>query len=385
VADAAAWGFYAGSSLADGYGYGSGSSYSSGYGSYSSGYGDTYASSYYDSSSIDGDSSRAVTAREAETDRQQDAAAAEGGDQATAPGPDGTKTTSDSAAAADRGYQAFDRARDAFKAGDCAAALDQTDEALKDVPDDLLVQEFKALVLFARGEYAQAADVLHAVLTVRPGMNWTTLSGLYPDVPTYTGQLRALEARCRQDPEAAAPHFVLASHYLIAGHEDTAAAQLKAVLASEPDDREARRLLAALTGTPTASSQPAQPGPGGDRDAAKAPSVDLVGRWRGERDEATFDLSLDERGRFRWQAARQRKATATVSGDYALSKDTLLLKPGDRSPLCALLTRLTPDSFQFKPAGDDSGEPGLVFHRVTTPPAPARDQHGGPGERVNEQ
>ena len=124
------------------------------------------------------------------------------------------------------------------------------------MPGDPLVHEFKALVLFARGEDARAAAELHAVLAVRPGMDWTTLSGLYPDVETYTGQLRALEDRCRQDPKAAAPRFVLAYHYLVAGHKDAAVAQLKAVLALEPGDRVARRLLTSLTGTPPAPPEP---------------------------------------------------------------------------------------------------------------------------------
>ena len=206
---------------------GSGSGYGTGYGSgYGTGSGDAYANTSSDASSTDSDSSRTVAAQETKPDGQQDGAAAE------------------------RGDQAFDRARDAFKAGDYAAALDLTDEALKDVPDDPLVHEFKALALFARGEDARAAAELHAVLAVRPGMDWTTLSGLYPDVETYTGQLRALEDRCRRDPKAAAPRFVLAYHYLVAGHNDAAVAQLKAVLALEPGDRVARRLLTSLTGPP---------------------------------------------------------------------------------------------------------------------------------------
>ena len=209
-----------------GYDSGYGSGYSSGYG-YGTGSGDAYANTSSDASSTGSDSSRTVAAQETKSDSQQDGAAAEQGDQTSNPDPDGTKTATDSAAAAERGYQAFDRARDAFKAGDYAAALDLTDEALKGVPGDPLVHEFKALVLFARGEDPRAAAELHDVLAVRPGMDWTTMSGLYPDVATYTGQLRALEDRCRQDPKAAAPRFVLAYHYLVTGHTDAAVAQLK--------------------------------------------------------------------------------------------------------------------------------------------------------------
>ena len=42
--------------------------------------------------------------------------------------------------------------------------------------------------------YDEAAAVAYTVLTAGPGWNWTTLVGLYPDVDTYTNQLRAVEA-----------------------------------------------------------------------------------------------------------------------------------------------------------------------------------------------
>ena len=363
-----AWGLGPASS-GYGSGYSSGSGYDSGYGTgYNSGYGigyssgsgtgsgDAYANTSSDASSTDSDSSRTDAAQETKSDSQQDAAAEE------------------------RGYQAFDRARDAFKAGDYAAALDLIDEALKDVPSDPLVHEFKALVLFARGEDPRAAAELHDVLAVRPGMDWTTLSGLYPDVATYTGQLRALEDRCRQDPKAAAPRFVLAYHYLAAGHQDAAVAQLKALITLKPGDRVARRLLASLTGTPPAPPEPTRTVPDGDGAAGRPPSVDLLGRWRSDRDGSTFDLSLDDRGRFVWQAAREGKATATVSGACALSGDTLTLKGEDRSPLRASLTERSPDSFRFKPVGGAPSDPGLVFRRAAMPAAPDRDQRGGPRE-----
>ena len=250
------------------------------------------------------------------------------------------------------------------------------------MPGDPLVHEFKALALFARGEDPRAAAELHDVLAVRPGMDWTTMSGLYPDVATYTGQLRALEDRCRQDPKAAAPRFVLAYHYLVTGHTDAAVAQLKEVLASERGDRVARHLLAALTGTPPAPPEPTTTRAVPDRDgaAARPPSVDLVGRWRGDRDGSTFELSLDDRGRFVWRAARQGKATATVSGAYALSGDTLTLKAEDRSPLRASVTELSPDSFRLKTVGGVPSDPGLGFRRVAMPAEPDRDQRGRPRE-----
>jgi tetratricopeptide (TPR) repeat protein len=383
----AAWGLGA-SGYSSGYsGYGD-SGYSSssggygGYGSYSDyGYGDAYVNPYYDASSADGDYSRPVLARVAGQDTGQDGAAGDQADQASDPGADGTKTASDSPSGADRGYQAFDRARDAFKAGDYAAALDLTNAALKDVPGDTVVHEFKALALFARGEYTRAAAALHAVLAVTRGMDWATMIGLYPDVAAYTAQLRALEDNCRRDPKAAASRLVLAYHYLVAGHKDAAVTQLQAVLATEPGDRVARGLLASLRPAPPPSLEPTPPAPGGDGAAGRSPSADLPGRWRGDRGGSTFDLSLDCRGRFVWQAARQGKPTATVSGGYALSGDTLTLKADDRSPLRASVTEVSADSFRSAALGGAASDAGLIFHRVAQPAAPGRDQRSGPSER----
>ena len=163
-----------------------------------------------------------------------------------------------------------------------------------------------------------------------------------------------LEDRCRQDPQAATPRFVLAYHYLAAGHQDAAVVQLKALITLEPGDRVARRLLASLTGPLRAARA--------DNDSSRArprrgrrapPSVDLVGRWRGERDGSTFELSLDGRGLFVWQAAREGKAIATVTGAYALSGDTLTLNAEEWSPLRTSVTELSPDSFRLnhRPAG----------------------------------
>ena len=53
------------------------------------------------------------------------------------------------------------------------------------------------LVLFALQRYDEASVALYAVLSIGPGWDWPTLVGLYPDVETYTAQLRALELTLR--------------------------------------------------------------------------------------------------------------------------------------------------------------------------------------------
>ena len=48
-------------------------------------------------------------------------------------------------------------------------------------------------------------------------------AGCYPDVDTYTGQLRKLEAYVRSNPNSAHARFVLAYQYLCEGHDENAA------------------------------------------------------------------------------------------------------------------------------------------------------------------
>ena len=42
------------------------------------------------------------------------------------------------------------------------------------MPNDASLHEFRALVLFALGQYEQAAATLYAVLSNGPGWDWTT-------------------------------------------------------------------------------------------------------------------------------------------------------------------------------------------------------------------
>ena len=107
------------------------------------------------------------------------------------------------ASVAESNEQVFSAARDSFKAGDYQRALDLTDQVLKQTPNEAVVHEFRALCLFALKRYDEAASVNYAVLTAGPGWNWSTMVGLYPDVDTYTNQLRALEAYARSNPSSA--------------------------------------------------------------------------------------------------------------------------------------------------------------------------------------
>src|SRR5437764_6334242 len=89
------------------------------------------------------------------------------------------------------GIAKFDQARAAFYEGRYPDALKLTDEAVKLMPHDAVLHEFRALVLFALQRYAESAAAIHAVLDVGPGWDWETMSSLYPNIEVYTKQLRA--------------------------------------------------------------------------------------------------------------------------------------------------------------------------------------------------
>ena len=150
---------------------------------------------------------------------------------------------------ANQAMTVFDSAREAFRGGDYAKALELVDQALKSMPNDATLHEFRALVLFALKRYDEAAGVLYAVLSVGPGWDWTTLISLYADPETYTQQLRALESYCGQSPESAAGRFVLGYHYLTQGHADAAVRQFKIVATLQPKDQLSAQLIQQLTQT----------------------------------------------------------------------------------------------------------------------------------------
>jgi predicted Zn-dependent protease len=157
----------------------------------------------------------------------------------------------------------FDGARTAFKEGDYARAQALAEKAIALVPSDATLHEFRALTLFAQRKYKDAAAGLYAVLAAGPGWNWETMSALYPNVDTYTRQLRSLEGYVRDHPKEADARFLEAYHYLVLGSKDAAVEELRGVVQLQPDDKLSAALVKALaSGAESAASQP-QPVGGG--------------------------------------------------------------------------------------------------------------------------
>jgi hypothetical protein len=268
------------------------------------------------------------------------------------------------ASTAEPAVQRFDEARAAFKAGDYAKALQLTDQALGTMPNDATLHEFRALVLFALGQYEQAAAPLYAVLSVGPGWDWTTMVGLYPGVDVYTAQLRALESYCKEQPKSAASRFVLAYHYLTQGNTETAVGQLRQVVQLQPNDKLAAQLLRSLTQTdapePVTATEkpPTEPSP--------SPSVkpeDLVGTWSASPAKDTvIALTIAKDGSFTWKVREKGKARQ-FGGESTFGNNLLTLAQADGNALVGKVTWQDENRFQFKVVGGGPEDPGLSFSR----------------------
>jgi tetratricopeptide (TPR) repeat protein len=254
---------------------------------------------------------------------------------------------------------AFDQARQEFYSGNFQSALALTNEALKDNPYDAVIHEFRALTLFAMGEFKDSAATLHAVLSVGPGWDWTTMIGLYPDVATYTKHLRALEAHVGKNPDEIAGLLVLSYHYVTAGHDDAAASQLRRLIKLTPSDPVAIQMLLdvdpdAELPTPPQEIQPPKP-------TAAVKPEQVRGKWQADREGRQFVMELKDDDTFSW-SYRDGDKTEEVTGVWSVSDDGVLaMQMNDQGVMLAQLLPQGDGKLDFYMIGDTQGEPPLNF------------------------
>jgi tetratricopeptide (TPR) repeat protein len=271
--------------------------------------------------------------------------------------------------------QQFDNAVAQFKAGDYQSALVTVDNAIKQNPSDSVMHEFRALTLFALGNYPSSAATIHSVLSVGPGWDWATMSNLYDDIDVYTAQLRQLESAVKSNPDNAENHFLLAYHYTTAGHPEAAGKQLAEVVRINQNDRLAADLLKMNQVAQQAQAQPdasataqapAQPPAPPAQPAAPAVPVDpksIVGTWHAERDDGTkFNLQLSEDNKFTWNVNHQGK-DESLSGTFGVEKDLLALESPQAGGMVGKVEVKQPDLMTFKMLGSSQEDPGLTFRR----------------------
>jgi tetratricopeptide (TPR) repeat protein len=246
------------------------------------------------------------------------------------------------------------QASQAFQVGDYAGAVQFTQQALRQSPNDVNLHQLLALGQFAQGQYEQAAAPLYAVLAVGPGWDWTTLIGHYPDASVYTGQLRGLEAFVKANPQSARSRFVQAYQYICQGQGQAAIKPLKAVLAIQPNDSVSAQLLDSLQ--PQAAAAQAQ---------LLNPSK-LPGVWVAQAAQnAKVTLTISDDANFTWAFAAPGQPPVTITGTYALANGVLTLNGKDApgGPLAGKVASPDDAHMSFKAIGAPSNDPGLQFVR----------------------
>ncbi len=168
--------------------------------------------------------------------------------------PTATEVSNTDDAVVDDSMDSFKQARSYFMDGKYVEATREAERALKLLPGDRTIHEFRALCLFARKKYPEAAAALYAVLAAGPGWDWKTMSALYPDNDTYTAQLRALEQYVKDNPKDPQGRFLLGYHYTVIDERDAAAEQFGYAAKLQPKDKLSAQLAQALTAKTPAES-----------------------------------------------------------------------------------------------------------------------------------
>ena len=294
---------------------------------------------------------------------------AQGGVGGTAAGGDGAGGNATAAPVNNEANTAVDDALAKFKAGDYAGALAGFDRAVKASPKDSVIHEVRALTLFALGRYPEAAATLNSVLVSAPGMDWTTISNVYGSVDAYTAHLRKLEDFCRANPDSASGHFVLAYHYLVGGHADMAAEALKIVVAKQPGDLVAKRLLEAITPPEEPKAEAAQPAspsaaaPPAATAAPAGPETDLVGTWKATSGKDTVMLTITEDSKFTWKAAPAGRPPVELSGTVETARDAIALNTEKAGSMMGNVKSKGADAFDFTLVGAPKEAKPLEFQR----------------------
>ncbi len=185
---------------------------------------------------------------------------------------------------------------------------------------------------------------------------------MYPDVDTYTRQLRALEAYVKANPDSAQAHFVLAYQYLAQGHDPNAIAQLKEVVKLQPGDTVSAQLIAAFQPSGGNPPPPAEAAP------AAAPAVEgkLAGTWSATpAQDAKIALAIQDDGTFTWTATGPGKPPMNIAGKSTFADGTLTLaaQGGQAGALVGQVAWQDADDFTFRLVGGPANDPGLKFSR----------------------
>lgn len=257
--------------------------------------------------------------------------------------------------------QLMNASRNAFARGDYPAAMTQINQAIAKTPNNPVLHEFRALILFATQDYKNAAAAVYAVLSMGPGWDWATLSSFYLDVNTYTAQLRALEKYRDEHLTSPEVRFLLAYHYISDGHPEAAVDELKEAVRLNPKDTLSAQLLAGISSDKSDAAEP--PEPDAEPNAEPAVPVDaakLAGDWAATRsDGESFDFHLGDDA-YVWKYTKDGKPQE-FAGAYTVADNLLILKRNGNPVMIGQVKLLDDNQFNFKLAGENPNDPGLTF------------------------
>ena len=195
------------------------------------------------------------------------------------------------------------------------------------------------------------------------------MSSLYANVEDYTAQLRKLEGVCKSNPKDAAAYFVLAYQYLVIGQQDDAVQALKVVVAQQPKDATAKKMLDALAPPMQAVAQtspvpPATTTPPPPPVADDGPQTDLVGTWQAKAGTSTIELTIAADSQFTWKATQQGQPPVELKGSLSATADTIILENKEQGSMAGTVKFGGADKWQFVLAGTPPGDAGISFARV---------------------
>ncbi|HEV8004211.1 MAG TPA: hypothetical protein VGP63_30380 [Planctomycetaceae bacterium] len=150
-----------------------------------------------------------------------------------------------------RGSREFAHASRLFHARNYPATLRRLDRALARDPGDRDLLQLRSLTQLALGDFKSAYADAVVVLAQDDVWDWSTLRSLYHSADEYTALYRSLEDRVIAHPNALDLRILLGYHNLVLGHRDAASRHFERVLALDPSNEVARRMVAA--------EQPPQP------------------------------------------------------------------------------------------------------------------------------
>jgi len=260
-----------------------------------------------------------------------------------------------------KGMQLFDEARALFQNKQYKEALSKDTEALKEMPQDAALHEFKALCHFALGDYKNAAATLYAVLSVGPGWDWTTMFNLYNDLDEYTSHLRKLEDYCREHKDSAEAYFTLGYHYLTMDKKDDATRMYQIVAKLRPNDAVTKQLLEGLGAKPLDDSNPPPVSSASDS-VPTIPMDKLVGDWKAlGPNNVEFKLKLTKEGGFTWSYTKGSKVES-VKGAFGQQAGYLVMETDGNNKMIADVKLSNDSTLEFQMTGVPSS-PKLLFKK----------------------